>query len=73
MRKLDVLPCLAGMNHPTTQRVYRVSPWRRSVLWWIFGPWLFGCLIAIFAGGDNTREIAFVLGIFPAVGLALWH
>jgi hypothetical protein len=72
-RMRDLLPCLADMNHPTSQRVYRVSPWRRSVLWWIFGPWLLGCLNAFFAGGDKTREIAIVLGIFPAVGLALWH
>jgi hypothetical protein len=55
-------------------RIYRISPWRRAVLWCVLGPFLALGVALVFAGGNAaTRTAGIVLVAIMALGLAGWE
>ena len=54
-------------------RSYRISPWRRSFLWWILGPFVLLGLGILLFGEDDEKGAGLIFILLMAPWLIWWH
>jgi hypothetical protein len=58
----------------STTRVFRLSPWRRAVLWCVLGPFVaLGHALLVARGDESGREAGVAVVVIKAACLAAWE
>lgn len=69
----ECVNCDGMKSESATTRIYLVSALRRSLLWWILGPFLLLSLGLFVFGPDENRRAGLVLCLVFAPFLIWWH